>query len=483
MNTLALKRWGFKTKLDQTRFLQFLIVASMLIVLIMNAFTIVSAEEGHITITGFDAFDNMYQYHMGQEDSLVNDIMTPVNDVVFFLMKLEMQFLGTLIVLLCVSSAIFAVWYALSPDFADEVSEVKMRVAGGEQIPIDDFKAFALQFVPDIKANSGIADSYEYERPSLGLLARDHLLKFVLIFAIAIAIQQSTLITFIVKAGNALAFGADYYTENTDFRGMVETWTTAGSDYPISFDTLTTKGQNQKKLYNAIYTALKKEKPRDRTEEFLGRIGAATQKFVEVTAVESGVIYDYENFIVNVFTTGIMNEQADVSDIEVRTIHKLEDFGFTESDNVTSTDILKDKYIYISVMQYDTVAETSTSVYSSVSTYTGAWEMSGAYPIKLNVHAAYAASVNTGYTFQGDKPSVAVKAYLSNSSEPVLLTATVNKSSNTYTIDFSSNIKSKVTAGVSVKKIEITGLASNNTMLIKDSTTKSIAGTATWKAD
>jgi hypothetical protein len=391
---------GFKPKSRNNRPLQMSILGLLVILMILSTMYISRADDEYIPMTGFESFDNMYQYHMNQTDTNVEDIMVPVNEVVFFLIKLHTNILGSFMLLICVSSACFAVWYALKPEFADEVSDVKMRVSGGEQIPIDEVKNFVLQFFPDIKANSGIADSYSYEKPSLSLLVRDHLLKFVIFFAIAIAIQQSTLITFIVKSGNALAYGALYYTENTDFKGMVETMTTAGSDYPVNFDTLTTSGQNQGELYDDIYIALKDEKPKDRTDEFLGRIGAATQQFVEVTAPENGVDYSYENFITNVFITSHNNEYSKVSDLEVRMVYPLETFGIIDSD------LLGDKYVYMSIMQYDTSSTSTTSSYYT-SKLSAGWIESGGIPVSFDLYNIYATEiVNDGYIFVGDDSSV-----------------------------------------------------------------------------
>lgn len=407
---LFLKPYGFNTlRGDQSsRRLVFLLVILLTLSTGFHIYTLAGGE-GAIPMTGFHEFDAMYQTHMREEKPLVDDVMKPVNTIIFNLIEFQMRFVGTLLLFLCITAASFSIWYVARPEFADEVSEVKNRVASGEQIPIEEVKEFFLQFCPDIKANSGIADSYEYEKPTFGLFVRDHLLKFILLFAVAIALQQSVIITFIVKSGNALAFGAKYYTENTDFVGSVQTWTTAGKDYDPGYTTLTTEDRNKRKLYNGMYTALKREFPRRRTEDFLQLIGSRTQ--AKVTEYASKLNINAENFIVtvNIYGYDIPAEQADTSTASMFRIKaSLSEFVNAEYLAVNSNE----RFMYINVLQYDT-EEARISIHNQT-IYEDAWGgINNGYPTTVTLKTGTADVMKDGYKF--DVPSeVTVTMFINN---------------------------------------------------------------------
>lgn len=482
---LPLRQLGFKTRRDE-RTIRILACILIAIFTLMAGLTLIAYATGGIPMTGFDEFDAMYRYHMEKESVLVDDIMVPVNEVVFFLIKIEMRILGSVLLLLSISSAAFAIWYAAKPDFADEVSEVKMRVANGEKIPVEEVKEFFLQFFPDIKANSGIADSYEYERPTIGMLLRDHLLKFIILFAIAIALMTNVITTFIVKTGNALAFGAKYYTENTDFVGIVNTVTTAGKDYPFLYDTLTTEGRNKKKLANAMYVALKDAKPRDRTTEFLNKIGAAVA--TEVSNLETGgdVLLGYQNFTA---TATIMEHdvQHDTSPVKLVKKYSIADtFGM-----VPGVDVDKDMYMYLTVIQYETAPDGGgSSPYGNQANNIIFNLDNNGVPTSISFANKYKNDIANGYKFTGTPPNDIVgRASFSDGSQTnsVNLTGKVSGNGSDYTIDLTAlkNVYQKeLSATKSLRSITISGMAKNVT-LVKDGDANSkplSPGSVTWTA-
>ena len=450
----------------------------LLFTLLLGSIFVFADDPAGIPMTGFDAFDAMYQENMSQDSLFVEDVMKPVEKVIFTLIKFEMRLVGILLLFVCVTSVAFAIWYIAKPEFADEVSEVKMRRAGGEVIPVTEVKEFFMQFLPDIKANSGIADSYEYEKPTFGLFVRDHLLKFILLFALAISLQQSVIVAFIVKAGNALAFGAEYYTNNVDFKEHVRTFTTAGSDYKPGYDDLTTEGRNKSKIYNEMYKAVKRAKPRDRTPEFLERTGTAIANKVVELEGDANVRLDYRNFIVSAEVRSYKVE-PDVSPVKYTIIYDLNALGITPGDN------LGEKWLYVQILQYETtVSETS---YQSASNYKQAWGgFSGGVPTVLNVHSEYSGYINSqGYKFTGNATEVTVKVSLSNGkTHEGKVTGTLRDT--TYTIDFKT-VVTKALEGAnnaSVTRVELSNVSNKmEIQLIKDgaNSINNIPNTAMWR--
>lgn len=434
----------------------YLIVGLMVVILLSTVFTskTYAMEEQHIPMTGFTEFDAMYTFHMNQGEPLVDDIMKPVNNVIFFLIKLQRNFLASILLLLSTSALAFAILYVLKPEFADEISEVKTEVATGQTVPIDEPKRWVMQFLPDIKANSGIGDRYEFERPTMGMLVRDHLLHFILIFAVTIAFSTNTITTLTVKAGNAIAFGAKYYTDNTDFEGIVRTVTTAGKDFDPKYDTLTTTGRNKKKTFNAMHNALKDAKPRDRTSEFLGRIGTQVHNNIVALEARDDIHFDFENFSVTAEISP-HDMAIDVSPIKTVIKKNLSDFGMVVGQDVKSND-----YMYITILQYEEVRQ---SGYQSPTTDANAWRggVGGTLPNGFqidDVSGNKALIENQGYTFKLTANQVMADLTLSNGETKRVAarihTGQGNKAAYITTKDLGSGLGNNV----SIRRIRIQGI-------------------------
>lgn len=472
---IALKPFGFRAQRELKDVMRVILLMLVLLTLSTGFFLVVFAEGDGIPMTGFAEFDAMYQYHMREEKPLVEDIMKPVNTIIFNLIEFQMRIVGTLLLYLCITAAAFSIWYVAKPEFADEVSEVKMRVANGEQIPVEEVKEFFLQFCPDIKANSGIADSYEYEKPTFGLFIRDHLLKFIILFAVAITLQQSVLISFIVKAGNALAFGAKYYTENTDFVGSVHTWTTAGKDFDPRFDTLTTEGRNKRKLFNAMYIAIKREFPRSRTEDFLQRVGAvALQK---VNEIGPQLQLDADNFVVTADIAAYDVNQDATSPVMWRTKFKVSDFVGTGEIPVNGVD----KTLYLSVLQYDQAE--SSSAQPKVITYPNSWK-GGTPPTSLELGVTDINKDAPNAKFKsGVTKTVSVNVRYTDSNDIVQMISgqvTPIRTDSKLTINIATLINdNKITDKSKIIQIDITGMMDYS--IEQDGVTKGApAGSAYW---
>ena len=390
-------------------------------------------------LTGFDYFDSMYQRYMIENNpDLLSDIMDPVNSTVFFFIKLETQILGILLLFLLVTSVTFSVWYALRPDFAEEVSEIKQMVASGQQIPVTDVKAFILQFCPDIIANSGLAGEYEYERPTLGLLLRDHLLKFTCAFAIAIALMGNILPTFVVKLGTAIAYAGKYYTDNTDFKGIVNTITTAGKDYKPRFDELTIEGKNQAKVFNALYVALKDQKPRDRTEDFLQRIGSQAHNWtLKLGDGTYPINYSFKNFVAHADVMPYDVEVPAVSNSAVKVVVKLK---LTQLGMVVGMDIPQDEYVYLTVMQYNETPGSATV--SNITEDPNGWTVSNGVPTSYDYSISNSSYLNgnEGYQFRGTLNSYTVAIETNLGSASKIVSANRQVSGKNFKIELSSTI-------------------------------------------
>ena len=457
---------GFNPLLEYNKNIKKVIALLQIVVLSFMTTTLVlvwaneSGNSNSIPLTGFQEFDDMYHYYMVEKEHLiVSDIMNPVNDFTFQIIKLAGELASTLLLFLFSITIIFAVWYGIKPEFAESVSEVKSRVAAGEKIPIENIADFFKQFLPDIKANSGIADSYQYEKPSLALIARDHMPKFILVFAIIIALRTGVLITFVMKSSTALNFGFKYYTENIDFIGHINTLTTAGKDFNPYYDTVTTRGRNKKKLYNSMYNALKAQVPRDRTENFLGKIGSAVATEISRLEELGDVQFDYKNFSVNT-TILPYSVEPDKSDVKLVLAYSLaENFGM-----IIGKEIPEDRNMYVTIFQYELAPDEDKGggpeYASGRNTYPNAWDVgSKGYPVRLNIHDEYKGKLATMKFSANSGLRLEATAYYSDgSSSRVNVSASVTDT--TATVDLTPlgrEIDSKTGATTSLTRIVVTG--------------------------
>ena len=462
----------------------------LLLTFIFSSTCIVMAyqvDKNSIPISGFSEFDDLYQTYMVERNNpLIDDVMDPINSVVFDCIKLMGSISGALLLLLLFINVAFTVWYGAQPEFVERVSEVKQRVASGEKIPIDEVSEFFMQFLPDIKANSGIADSYIYEKPTISLVIRDHLPKFIMLFTIIICLRTGVIFTFVIKSADALSYGFKYYTESIDFVGKVDTFTKAGKDYNPYYDTVTTEGRNKKKTYNAIYTALKDQKPRDRTGTFLQRIGTAVEDQVKRLEEEGNVKFGYQNFSVHATVT---DYEVNPDTSEVKWVEK---FSLSEHFNmIIGEDIDNEKYLYLKVFQHNKLpGETHTSnPLGRTSNYESGWiyDANLGYPTRIEMEKEFTRLLNEeGYVFKKTTGSKLVATALLKSGKTIKLdNVPFTVTDKQFHIDLTGITPQLNSIGVTdaLDQIVVTGLS--NVTLVKQgegtTRTKSLgADTAYW---
>lgn len=342
-----------KTKRD--RFREY-VVASLLFLLLTamvlysfnwNTYT---ASSGSLPMTNEHEFDATYQKYMEKDMPMINDIMEPANYAGFFTIKLVTGIVGMLLLVISTVTFASAIAYGLRPDLADEVHEVKQEVANGQQIPFDEPLRFIMRFLPDVKAASGIADDYEFERPTVGLVFRNNIWKFLILYTLAIALRTNLITTFLAKTGGAVAYGARHYVDNTDMRGIINTFTSAGKDFNPQYNTLLQEERNKKKTFNAIYNAVKNQYPRERQQEFINQVGAQIVNFIQTEVNQD--LYNRESFSASadVYSYGTEKLGAGITNTEIRTVYTLPmstvlggNFNLANSDYT----------IYITILAYD----------------------------------------------------------------------------------------------------------------------------------
>lgn len=412
-----------------------------------NAF----ANRENLPMTGEAEFDSMFNLYMNKDMPLLRDIMEPANSVGFFIMKLSTDIVSLL--LLVVGTIAFAsmIVYGLRPDLADEIHEIKMEKAGGQQVPMDEPMRWLMGFLPDIKAASGVGDNYEYERPTIGLMFRDNIWQFLILFTLAIALRTNLIHTFLIKTSGAAAYGVRHYVDNTDMRGIVNTWTTAGKDFNPRYDTLTQEGRNRNKTFNAMYNALKTEKPRDRTEAFLGKIGANV--YNEISQLESkGVRFGMSNFAVSadILSHRVTPDPSDVKLILDYDLSQFMDQGI---------DYTGDRYLYVTILQYEDGTTRNVNRGASVGEGALTFGNNSRLPESMNLANLHGRLLSSGYEFYRiGNGQVTVRVTMSDGSQ-IEEKVTLNITGRDATANFNSvTSKVKITEDVTWSSFSVTGL-------------------------
>lgn len=439
-NPLTLKRVkGIKCRMQES--LIGVLVFALLTSIFIHSIVLITfyADSENIPITGEAEFDAMYQYYMEKDMPMLQDIMEPANYAGFFVIKLVTNIVGLILIVVSTITFASAIAFGLRPDLANEVHEVKMEVAAGQQIPMDEPIRWLMRFLPDVKAASGIAEDYEYENPTIGLVFRDNIWKFLILYTLAIALRTNLITTFLVKTGGAMAYGVRHYVDNTDMRGIINTWTTAGKDYNPRFDTLTTEGRNKKKVFNAMYNALKNEKPRDRTDVFLGNIGSTVYEKITSGGI-SGVNYSMKNFSAS---ADILAHDVTPDTSEVKVVQK---FPLSELGMIQGQDYEGERYLYLTVMQYEDRVEKVNFPGASSGVNNVTLDNSG-FPTKIDLSKTHTAKL-TDYKFKklGDG-KVTATVYYSGNKKPQSKTITLNITDDNVTADLSSLSSLKPSGG------------------------------------
>lgn len=331
--------------------LMFISVTTM--VLSTFQWNVYNADKTNLPMTNEHEFDAMYHKYMEKDMPMVKDIMEPANYAGFFVIKLVTGIVGLLLLVVSTITFASAIAYGLRPDLADEVHEVKQEIANGQQIPMDEPIRWLMRFMPDVKAASGVADDYEFENPTIGLIFRDNIWKFLILYTLAIALRTNLITTFLAKTGGAMAYGVRHYVDNTDMRGIINTWTSAGKDFNPQYNNLTAEERNKRKVFNVSYNAVKNHYPREREQEFLNTVGMKIKDFIES---EMGDIeWDKQSFSASADIYAYSPDEitGGISETEIRKVKTKRVGELLDGIDLPN----QDYYLYVTILAYDERAD------------------------------------------------------------------------------------------------------------------------------
>ena len=196
------------------------------------------------------------------------------------------------IMLMITISVVASVIYNVRPELCDEIHEAHIERKGGgstlqgmKQVWTNKgIAGFIKSYLPDFKALA-FADALEVSsegRPTLSHFAKNHLIKYMFIFALAMLISEPTMLRFLMNGGDVLAYPVRKVAY-MDWTEMARSTFESGRDFNPQYDTRKRADANKSRVYKAIYGTLKEldKSEMARTTDYKALLGSNTRGYIE----------------------------------------------------------------------------------------------------------------------------------------------------------------------------------------------------------